>query len=118
MGYVDTNPKRECQGHPDGPEMGVTFYCDGTCRRQFREVLFNFGLGEGENVYRGLTDDSTWNGWLVIWVDRMQLDRLIADAVERGYYVEADDFRALTDDPSTPGIYCLENMTPVEVKVV
>lgn len=21
----------ECQGHADGPEMGVTFYCDGTC---------------------------------------------------------------------------------------
>lgn len=22
-----------CQGHPDGPEMGVTFYCDGSCAR-------------------------------------------------------------------------------------
>lgn len=22
----------ECQGHADGPVMGETFYCDGTCR--------------------------------------------------------------------------------------
>ena len=23
---------RECPGHPDGPIMGVSFYCDGTCQ--------------------------------------------------------------------------------------
>lgn len=89
-----------------------------TREKPFREVLFNFGLGEGEKIYRGLTDDSTWNGWLVIWVDRMQLDRLIADAVDRGYYAEADEFRSLTDDPSTPGLFCMDGYTPVEVKVV
>lgn len=22
---------RTCEGHPDGPVMGETFYCDGTC---------------------------------------------------------------------------------------
>ena len=21
----------ECEGHPDGPVMGETFYCDGSC---------------------------------------------------------------------------------------
>ena len=25
--------RTECQGHPDGPVMGETFYCDGSCNK-------------------------------------------------------------------------------------
>lgn len=97
MGYVDTN---------ENPP------------HQYREVLFNFRLGREEPVYRGLTDDTTWNGWLVIWVDHMQLERLIEDAVKNGLYHEAEGFRELKPGGIHPDLYCLDGYTPVEVKKV
>ena len=29
---ADEPEEEGCEGHPDGPVMGETFYCDGTCR--------------------------------------------------------------------------------------
>jgi hypothetical protein len=41
----------ECEGHPDGPEMGVTFYCDGTCNPdQEREPLVTADEAAGRRL--------------------------------------------------------------------
>lgn len=37
----DAEFRAECEGHPSGPydAMGVTVYCDGSCRRIARRVI-------------------------------------------------------------------------------